>query len=445
MQKPFFTIGKLLISEKILSNEFEPYFKKFGKATIDTVTYSNKYQYTVQLSLEKDLSERAFLSFIFSEKGKVQGFGFTQPTLIYPKKEKGKLPKDFAEKASSVINKKHLSDSLNLFNGCVIVLDNGIEVFKNCYGYSNFETKTPLNENSRFDIASCGKQFTAIAIMLLVEQGKLNYSDNIKKYISEVPYENITIENLLTHTSGLPEYQNLLTKYWDKTKFATNYDVIELFQKHQPKLLFTPNESFSYCNTGYAFLSVIIEKVSGMSYSEFLDKNIFTPLDMKNTRVYNTRRSENEIINNFAYGYVYSNKEKKYVLPDSTSKYQHVIWMDAITGDGNIATSISDLIQWDKACREFELIDKSSWDRAYSKYKLSNGKFVNYGYGLFLLKEHNIEDLIYHTGGWPGYLSIILRLPEQEKTIVVLSNNSYDDFLRLADDITALILKYEKN
>lgn len=443
MQKPFFTIGKLLIGKKSLQNEFEPYYNKFGKAKIDTVTYLHKYQYTAQISLEKDPTERAFLSFLFSENGKVQGFGFTHPTLIYPKSEKGNLPENFSEKIASIIQRKHLRDSLNSFNGCVLILDNGNEVFKDCYGYSNFETRTELNEHSLFDIASCSKQFTALAIIILAEQGKLDYTDHVKKYIPELPYENITIENLLTHTSGLPDYQELLTKYWDKTKFATNYDVIELFQMHQPKLLFSPNERFAYSNTGYTFLSVVIERVSGMNYAEFLDKNIFTPLEMNDTRVYNTRRSKNELIDNCAYGYVYSNGLGKYVLPDSTSTYRHVIWMDAITGDGNIVTSIADLSKYDKAWREFQLIKKSSWERACSKYKLSNGEIVNYGYGLFLREGKGIEPVIYHTGGWPGYLSIIMRLPDQEKTIVVLSNNSYDDFLRLADDMVTEILKYQ--
>ena len=157
-------------------------------------------------------------------------------------------------------------------------------------------------------------------------------SDSVQRFIPSLPYRGITIENLLTHTSGLPDYEALLTKVWDKTKFATNYDVIELLKKHKPKAHFTANERFEYSNTGYVLLSVIIEKASGINFGDYLAAEIFQPLKMSHTRVYNTRRSKKETIDNYAYGYVYDNETKRYVLPDSTKEFQQVVYQDAITG-----------------------------------------------------------------------------------------------------------------
>ncbi len=445
MQQPVILLGKLLITGKALKKEFGPYYKKYGNASIDTVTYTNQYSYTAQLSFEKDRGKRGFLNFLFTEKGKVAGFGFAQPTLIYPKAQARNksnfTAEEMAARIDSIIRKNHLNRKQNSFNGCVLALDKGAEIYKNCFGYADFATKTPLNDSTLFDLASCSKQFTAMAIMVLAEQGKLQFTDTLQKYIPGLPYPNITIENLLTHTSGLPDYERLMKKHWDKSKFATNYDIVPLFIKHKTKTSFSPNQQFKYSNTGYALLSIVIEKASGMSYAEFLEKHIFAPLAMNHTRVYNTRRSQKEIVKNCATGYVTTAKSTKYVVPDSTSEYNYVIFMDAITGDGTVNSSLSDLIIWDKALRENTLVSEATLQNARTKHKLASGKEGGYGYGVLLKTGKGIEPVVYHTGGWPGYFSVILKFTEQEKTVVVLSNNSYDDFLILADEIAAVLME----
>ena len=147
---------------------------------------------------------------------------------------------------------------------------------------------------------------SAMAIMILKERGKLNLDDDISKFIPTLSsYKGITVRNLLNHTGGLPDYMELMDSLFDKSKIATNKDIIDLFSKHNPQILFEPNTKYEYSNTGYALLASIIEKASGLSFADFLNKSIFNPLQMKNTFVY-TRRLSPKKISNYAFGYVYS-------------------------------------------------------------------------------------------------------------------------------------------
>ncbi|HWY09778.1 MAG TPA: serine hydrolase domain-containing protein [Bacteroidia bacterium] len=437
MKKNFFFVGRLLPIKKSLRSVFEPRFTKYGKATISRSRFPMDKKLVIELNYEKDVTEKDFLNFHFNKHNKIIGLSFYNPDFHYPKTINAISAQRLGPKIDSVVKPKSESG----FNGSVLVIDNGNEIYKKSFGFANFETKELLNNNSAFELASCSKQFTGMAIMILAEQGKLNYSDIIQKYIPGLPYQNITIENLLTHTSGLPDYMEMMEKHWDKKKFATNYDIVDLFKKYKPKIYFSPNEKMEYSNTGYALLSIIIEKASGMTYAEFLTKTIFQPLGMENTRVYNTRRSKNEKINNYAYGYIYSDKLKKYILPDSLADYNYVIYMDAITGDGTVNTSISDLLIWDKALRENKLVSKNTIDKAFSAHKLKDGKESNYGFGQYVVNDDKNERLVYHGGSWPGYATFILHFIDKQITIAILSNNEYENTTKLANQIAKLLLE----
>jgi CubicO group peptidase (beta-lactamase class C family) len=441
IKRTFFFVAKFLPIKKKLRSEFEPRFIKYGMATTGSIQFLTDNKIIVELNYEKNISEKEFLVFHFNKRNKLNGLFFKRPDFIYPKSAETKSVDSLSNlrnaiKIDSLVKLKYS----NGFNGSVLVIDNGKELYKKSFGYANFDGKELLNNNSVFELASCSKQFTGMAIMMLVEQGKINYSDNIQKYIPDLPYENITVENLLTHTSGLPDYMELLQKHWDKKKFATNYDIVDLFKKYKPKVYYSPNETFDYSNTGYALLSIIIEKVSGITYAEFLDKNIFKPLEMKNTRVYNTRRSNGEKINNYAYGYVYSDKLKKYVLPDSLIDLQFVIYLDAITGDGTVNTSVSDLSIWDNALRENKLVQKNTLNKALTPYKLKNGNESEYNSGQFIIRSDKNEKLVHHGGGWPGYSTFILHFIDRETAIIVLSNNEYENTDKLVDQIAVILL-----
>lgn len=442
MQKPWGIIGKLIISNKMLRRDFEPYFKRYGTATIDTTIFSSIYNGTTELKFNTSPNNRAFLTFNFNEKGKVEGMGFGYPTFVYRKRtstEESFLLNTDKNKSIDSIVARYITNPSNNFNGCIMVTNGDDIIYKNCIGYSNFDKQITLNDSSKFLLASCTKQFTAIAIMQLQEQGKLNYDDNIKLYLPDFPYDTITIRNLLTHTSGLPDYFSLLEKYWDKTKIATNNDVYSLLKEKKPKMQFSPNEYFRYSNTGYVILSLIIEKISGKTYNEFLVNNIFKPLKMNQTFVYH-RRKQIEKLENYALGYVFSKDMGRYILPDSLEKYNYVTYMDGITGDDGVSSSIIDLKIWNEALKKNSLVSQNSMDLANTKHKLNNGKEVNYGFGVFLIKGQTIENVAYHTGGWPGYTTMILRFSDRNESIIILSNNSYDNFAFLVDEICAFIL-----
>jgi CubicO group peptidase (beta-lactamase class C family) len=151
------------------------------------------------------------------------------------------------------------------FNGNILIAEKGKVIYKKSFGFSNETTKEKLNENSIFELASVSKQFTAMAIVILKEKGQLKYDDKISKYIPELKAYNITIRNLLNHTGGLPDYKEVMDSVFDKSKIATNKDVISIFAQLKPEVLFEPNTKWEYSNTGYALLASIIEKVSGMS------------------------------------------------------------------------------------------------------------------------------------------------------------------------------------
>ena len=196
---------------------------------------------------------------------------------------------DRIQKIDSILNSLYSKEKIN---GNFLIAEKGKIIYSHSFGLANETTKDKLNENSIFELASCSKQFTAMAIMILKEKGKLSLDDKIIKYIPELSdYNGVTIRNLLNHTGGLPDYMELMDSLFDKSKIANNKDIIQIFSKYQPKILFEPNTKYEYSNTGYALLASIIEKASGLTYADYLSKTIFKPLKMKNTFVYTRRLS----------------------------------------------------------------------------------------------------------------------------------------------------------
>src|ERR1700741_5205298 len=205
MTKTFFLAGRLLPIKKKLRERLEPQFNRYGKASVGNIQYPDHKKVIVELSYEKNTDDKELLVFYYNKRNKLAGLNFKNPDFVYPKQ----LEVDNIKKND--VQHIHKMDSLmavksrNGFNGSVLVIDNGHEIYKKSFGYADFDRKTLLDNNSVFELASCSKQFTAMAIMQLAEQGKLSYSDTIQKYIPGLPYKNITIENLLTHTLCLPD------------------------------------------------------------------------------------------------------------------------------------------------------------------------------------------------------------------------------------------------
>ncbi|RYY43673.1 MAG: serine hydrolase, partial [Chitinophagaceae bacterium] len=179
-----------------------------------------------------------------------------------------------------------------------------------------------------------------------------------------------------------------------------------------------------YSNTGYALLASIIEKVSGKSFKDFMQESVFKPLGMTQSRIYNTRRSSNEVIPNYAYGYVYADSLKRYILPDSLPQLNFVYYLDGIQGDGIVNSTTGDLLKWDRAIKNHSLLSEISQKEMLTAqaYTDTSAK-VGYGYGIFQNKDKFGTNL-YHSGGWPGYATFLSRNLEDDWTIVVLSNNN---------------------
>jgi CubicO group peptidase (beta-lactamase class C family) len=328
---------------------------------------------------------------------------------------------DRIQKIDSLLNSLYSKEKIN---GNFLIAEKGKVIYSRSFGLANETTKEKLNENSIFELASCSKQFTAMGIMTLKEKGKLNLDDDINKYLPELSfYKGITVRNLLNHTGGLPDYMQLMDSLFDKSKIATNKDIINIFSKHQPKIVFEPNTKWEYSNTGYALLASIIEKASGLTYADYLNTAIFQPLKMKNTFVY-TRRLSPKKIDNYAFGYVYSDSLKKYVLPDELKETKMVIWLDGIVGDGTVNSTVKDLLIWDRALYTNKLLTKEGMKAVFELATLKDGAKRNYGFGWGIEENADFGKIANHNGGWPGYVTFIDRHITNDKTIIILQNHN---------------------
>lgn len=309
----------------------------------------------------------------------------------------------------------------NNWSGNILILEEGNTFYQNSIGMANLETAERLSPDSVFELASVSKAFTAMGTMILQEQGKLDYTDKVDSFFPDFPYSNITVENLLVHTSGLPDYVELFSQSWDKTKIATNQDIIDQLIKHRPAVLFQSNERYEYSNTGYALLASIIEHVADTRFADFLQQQIFQPLGMQQTKVYNRRYSP-ELIQHYAYGYVSSGQSEAFVLPDESSEHDIVIYLDGIQGDGAVSSTLDDLRKWDRALYTEKLVKKETLERAFSPAQLKDNSVSHYGYGWRLREDQVTGKVVHHGGSWPGYRSWLRRYIQTDKTIIYLTN-----------------------
>jgi CubicO group peptidase (beta-lactamase class C family) len=327
---------------------------------------------------------------------------------------------DRIQKIDSLLNSLYSDQRIN---GNVLVAEKGKVIYKHIFGNANEEKKQKLDENSVFELASVSKQFTAMAIMILKEKKMLSLDDNFTKYIPKLSnYKGITIRNLLNHTGGLPDYEEVMDTLFDKNKIAINKDIITLYAKHNPKILFEPNTEWKYSNTGYALLASIIENVTGMDFGDYLNKVIFKPLKMNNTTVFR-RRYTSQQINNYAFGYLYSDSLKKYILPDDFAETKYVIWLDGIVGDGTVNSTVIDLLKWDRALYSNKLLSAEGMKEIFEVATLNDKSKTQYGFGWFVEENVDFGKIVSHSGSWPGYKTYIDRNITNDKTIIILQNH----------------------
>ena len=301
------------------------------------------------------------------------------------------------------------------------VLKNGEIVLAKGYGLANVEHQAPVKPETVFQSGSMGKQFTATAVMMLVEEGKLSLDDKITKFFPDAPdtWRNITVRHLLTHTSGLGDYP-------DDFDLRRDYSEDELFQRIRTiRLAFQPGEKWSYSNLAYVTLGILIRKVSGKFYGDFLQERIFKPLGMTTARVI----SEADIVPNRAAGYR---------LVDGELKNQE--WVSPTlntTADGALYLTVYDMAKWDAALYTDKLLQRSSLEQMWTPVKLNDGKTFPYGFGWALgdVRGHHIVE---HGGAWQGFKSQISRYLDDKLTVVVFANQARANPAKIAHGVAAL-------
>lgn len=318
------------------------------------------------------------------------------------------------------------------FNGVILVAENGKPVYYKAIGYRDYARQIPLQQTDIFELASLSKQFTAMIIMMLKEKNQLSYDDLVEKYLN-IPYKGISIRQLLTHTSGLPDYQAIMDKYWDKSKVASNKEIIEYLNQYAPPRQFEPGEKYEYSNTGYVLLASIAEKASGRDFIELCRQWIFRPLKMSSTDI--RTLSEKAAVRNFAIGHIYVPLRQSYVRADSFPSSDYTIWLGNRKGPGRISSTAADLLKWDQALYSEKLVKQSTLRDAFLPMKLNNGTISSYGFGWDLPATMDNNKVVMHTGDNPGYATRIIRYLSKKRTIIILSNNAFPNSAELVKQI----------
>lgn len=336
----------------------------------------------------------------------------------------------------------------------VLVRQNGKTMFERGYGVRDLRTKSKIDAHTNFRLASFTKQFTAMAVMLLVHDGKLRYEETLPEIFPGFPAygRTITVRNLLNHVSGLPDYEDLMDAVekakgpvWSPEKQIQDADVLELLEKESAGK-FAPGTSWSYSNSGYVVLGLIVAKVSVKPYGKFLHERVFAPLHMNQTIVY--QKGENDVANR-AFGH---SKEKESDALKETDQSP----TSATLGDGGIYSNLEDLAKWDDALRNHTLLSEKEMRPALTLVKLNDGsephwpaepggdnlhpgKPVSYGFGWFL-DPYNGHQRMWHTGTTMGFRTVIERFLRENLTIIILSNRTDLDPEKLCLQVADLVL-----
>ena len=314
----------------------------------------------------------------------------------------------------------------NVPGASVIVIRDTEVVFRRAYGMADLEHGIPATTGTDYRLASLTKQFTAMAIMLLVRDGKLRYDDPVRNFLPALPASatRVTIRHLMNHTSGLPDYEDLIPD--TQTVQVKDRDVLALLARSDT-LYFEPGTQYRYSNSGYCLLALVVENVAGMRFAQFLHDRIFAPLGMHGSVAHEDRL---DTVPSRAYGY--TPDSGRFVPTDQSVT-------SATLGDGGIYTSVDDLVQWDRALASDRLVDRTSLRLATQPPVLPGGAETQYGFGWFV-DEYRGEHRWRHTGETSGFTNAIQRFPDRGLTVIVLTNRNGGTPWTIAERIADLVL-----
>ena len=323
--------------------------------------------------------------------------------------------------------------SKGITTGNILVYENGEIVFQSSDGLRSIDPIDSLSLDSQFRLASVSKQFTGVAIMKLEQAGSIDYDQKVKTILTDFPHDNITIKHLLHHTSGIADYIKIVNKNFIPQESTRRYilgnnEILEIFYDTNPKLNFQPGEKFEYSNTGYLVLASIVEKVSNQHFRDFLKENIFEPIGMSNTTLYNYQEGDDSNMPDRVFGY--KKRKKEYMLND-----YHLV--NDVRGDGGIYSTLNDLYKWNMALINYELLPKEYLVEAWSSGTLNNGKKTNYGFG-WILEDKSKPKAISHAGGWVGFVTYLYNEIETKSGYIILTNNSTDNTFDIKNAIDSI-------
>lgn len=308
----------------------------------------------------------------------------------------------------------------------VMVIQDGRIVHARGYGLARLDTKEPVTLKTAFDLASTSKQFTAMAVMMLAERGKLGYDDPLTKFFPEFPAYagKVTIRHLLTHTSGLAD---VLNPEWYRQGYEPPAKEVRRMMAREQNFRFAPGEKFEYNNTGYVLLALVVEQVSGQSFARFMRENLFKPLGMTDTLILDEskRKTRRMAVSYFSEG----NQFKPYEPTSDIFFY----------GAKGVVSTLEDMRRWEEALTSEKLVKAATLKQAFTPAKLLNGTETIYGFGWFVFKENGVE-VYEHAGGYLAYRANIRRYPALATTIILLSNNALIEPTPLARKIAQIYL-----
>ncbi len=318
------------------------------------------------------------------------------------------------------------------FNGAFLVARKGNILFEQYQGAIHVGQKDPILHTTPFHIASTSKTFTAVALLQLAQEGKCQLTDSLVRYFPQFPFPAITIQMLLCHRSGLRHYGYFLEDLkWDKKKRINNEGVLQAIIDQKPHLEFEPGKRFSYSNTNYVLLALLIEKLSGLSYPAYLHTHFFQPLKMHNTKVFTWADSATATPSYRANGTM-----------------EALTWLDETYGDKNIYSTVRDLLKWDQALYTDYLLTKEWKQKAFAPYSFERPGIHNYGLGWRMYTLPQEKNIVYHNGWWHGNNSCFYRVITDSLTIIVLGNKINNNIYKvkpLIEALTPLRFQYNAN
>ncbi|NHN24198.1 beta-lactamase family protein [Flavobacterium jejuense] len=319
------------------------------------------------------------------------------------------LDENYKKKKRKEIDKFY-TDKINLddFSGSFLVAKNGQILLEKYSGYSNYNKKERLTSSTPIHLASISKVMTGTLILRLIDKKKIALETSLQTFFPEFPYSKVTIQTLLTHRSGLPNYLYFTDNdtIWDKSKILTNKDILRLISSNKVELDFIPNSKFSYNNTNYALLALVIEKVTQLPFPKAMKKLLFDPLDMKSTFVFEIEKQKDTVSKNYK----------------STWEEIPFNFQDGVYGDKNIYSTARDLLKLDLATYSDEFLSKKIKEKAYKGYSYEKKGVNNYGLGIRLREWDDGTIMFYHNGWWHGNKTSYVTLKKDTVALIALSN-----------------------